>query len=148
MKCTECQQQTKSGRVTKSHHVGDRRIDVEVPAKVCACGESFIQGQVAARADLQVAAELARCGALDGATLRFQRKSLGLTAKRLADLLGLSASHLSHIENGKQPVPRLAAVLVGRMVLDRVDGAERTAELLGAVDHPTTPKSLKIRATV
>ena len=57
-----------------------------------------------------------RSGRLSGAQVRFLRKNAGISAKEFSQLLGISASHLSRVENGKtsslgEPTDRLVRTL-------------------------------------
>jgi len=92
---------------------------------------------------------LGRPNRLRGDQVRFLRRQVGFDAKRLATLMGISAEHLSRIENGRTPpsetLDRLARAIVAAALGSRaargiiVDHAEPLAT-------DTQPKPLIFKA--
>jgi DNA-binding transcriptional regulator YiaG len=84
-----------------------------------------------------VAALVRARGPLRGPEIRFLRRAMALSGKRLASLLGVTPSVLSRWENEKSPIgaqsDRLLRTLAGRE--DALEPAEVAALL--AVDDPT-----------
>src|SRR5947209_7675775 len=69
--------------------------------KCSTCGEIYIPAGALAEFELSVALTLARSGSRMPDAIKFMRKAAGLRATDLGELLGLTAEHLSRIENGK-----------------------------------------------
>jgi putative zinc finger/helix-turn-helix YgiT family protein len=127
------------GKAPAQVHVGKHLFTAELPAMCCdKCDEVYFDGSDLRRFESQAAAELAKAGESSAEALVFQRKTLGLMAKELAELLDIRPEHLSKWENGKLPVERRAAALVAAMVLEHVQGRSSTLECLRALRRPIT----------
>lgn len=61
-----------------------------------------------------VARALVAAGAADGDTLKWLRKTAGLRAADLADLLGVTAKTVSRWETGETPIDRATLLTLGR----------------------------------
>ena len=96
-----------------------------VPAVLCAdCGESVVYGKDLRRAELLAARELIGRGIRSGELLSWCRRSVGLLATELGELLAVSAETISRWENDR----REAEPAVWNTVADLVEDAlaERT----------------------
>lgn len=51
-------------------------------------------------------------GPLLGKEVRFLRKRMGMNARLFADRLGMTAVHISRLENGRRPLPRRVDLLI------------------------------------
>jgi transcriptional regulator with XRE-family HTH domain len=80
-----------------------------------------------------VARELANLGVRTGEAVRHMRKTLGLRAADLAQLLDLTPETISHWETGKAPISRAAFVAVGAMIQDAIDGRTTTRDRFAAL---------------
>jgi putative zinc finger/helix-turn-helix YgiT family protein len=139
-KCVQC----RGGRLVKAEAPETVRVgDVEVrfaavPVLRCeACGETYYDGPTMERVELHAAAELARAGVRSPEALRFMRKTIGMSGKDLAKLLGTTPETVSRWENGKAPIDRYAMVVVGALVEDALAGRQTTRELLEAGNKPS-----------
>jgi putative zinc finger/helix-turn-helix YgiT family protein len=117
--------------------LGRHTFRAQVAALRCsACKETFFDGPMLARFEQAVAAALGEAGEVSGEVLAFQRKTLGLSGRELAELLDVTPEHLSRWENGKAALDRRAAVLVARMALERLEGRAGTLEHLRSLRKP------------
>jgi putative zinc finger/helix-turn-helix YgiT family protein len=109
-----------------------------VPAEICdSCGESYVTHDDLGRAELTIAAEIARRGARSGESFRFMRKALGLKSGELAELFDLQPETVSRWEKGSQKLDPRAFALLGSVVADRLAGREELAlERLRALRAP------------
>lgn len=129
-KCTQCGgRHLRAGTVDHELTVGGVRFVVDgVPAAICeTCGESYVVLGDLERAELTVAAELARRGIRSGESFRFMRKALGLRANALAELFDLQPETLSRWEKGTQTLDPRAFALLGSLVVDRLEGRDEPA---------------------
>jgi putative zinc finger/helix-turn-helix YgiT family protein len=139
-RCVECKgTHLSDGHVPHELTVSGVSFVVDgVPAEICeTCGESYVADPDLERAELTVAAELARRGVRSGESFRFMRKALGLRANALAELFDLQPETLSRWENGTQTLDPRAFALLGSLVVDRLEGRGETAlARLRALRHP------------
>jgi putative zinc finger/helix-turn-helix YgiT family protein len=151
-KCVQCGGRAlHDGVVTHELTVGGARFVVEgVPAEICnACGESYVTGGDIERAELTIAAELARRGIRSGESFRFMRKALGLRSNALAELFDLQPETVSRWEKGMQTLDPRAFALLGALVVDRLEGREETAlARLRALRAPAKAPRAAIRITM
>lgn len=122
---------------------------VRAPAHTCKeCRAVFMAGDVLERIDLEVATVLAMKGPLQGETLRFMRKALGLRGFELASLLDITGETLSRWEHEQRPVDPMAWVLVGSLVLEHAGRPPVTLRRLLAVGKAKTaklPKTIQLK---
>ncbi len=137
-RCERC----KTGKLEKtvapdSVEVGKHVFTAKVPGLKCRqCGEIYFDGPSLERFELRVAVELARAGESSGDVMRFMRKTAGLRAMELAELLGVTPETVSRWETGKQPVEHRAMAVVGALVAERLEGKTSTLDNLKALRRP------------
>jgi YgiT-type zinc finger domain-containing protein len=148
MKCIKCGHEgLKKSMVTHEIRIGDHLVRGTVPAEVCTkCKESYVSGDALERLELQVAADVARSGHVNGDSFRFMRKALGYQAKELSEVIDTPAETISRWEKNARPVDRFAWVTLATMVIDKVDErAPSTREVLQAIKTPKPfPKAAKV----
>jgi len=108
--------------------------------KCSTCGEIYLPAGALGAFELSAALALARSGARKPDALKFMRKAAGLRATDLGELLGLTAEHLSRIENGKVPPDKRTVALIAALLEDKAAGTTRTIDQLHALDRPRKVK--------
>jgi DNA-binding transcriptional regulator YiaG len=87
------------------------------------------------RAHIEMAAQLAEDGPIDGESFAWMRRAISVQAKDLARLLGVTPETVSAWENGRGDVNRAAWFALSAMVMERggrkVDLHERMRRLAG-----------------
>lgn len=128
--------------------VGGHTFEGTVPAQVCPCGEALISHQALGHFEAAVARALVTAGAADGDTLKWLRKTAGLRAADLADLLGVTAKTVSRWETGETPIDRATLLTLGRLADDAGEGRSATADALRAMARPPTkaPRTVSLGA--
>ena len=93
MKCNNCgSDRWKRGTTPEALPIDGRTFKADLAADLCeTCGESLVSIDELGRFEGAIAAELARAGARSGEAIKFMRKTIGLRAVDLADLLGRGA---------------------------------------------------------
>jgi DNA-binding XRE family transcriptional regulator len=119
----------------------ERKIRVQKCSK---CGEVYLSAGALGDFELSAALALARAGVRKPKALKFMRKAAGLRATDLGELLGLTAEHLSRIENGKVPPDKRTVALIAAILEDKAAGTTRTVDQLRAIDRPRKLKG-KVR---
>lgn len=132
-KSTDLQAAEVEERRTVAAHTFTRMLPVTRCAK---CGEETIPLQALEAFDLEVAEELARHGEVSAEAFSFMRRTLGMKAADLAELLDVTPGTVSRWENGHEPIERRAAALLCALVLDRVEGRTGTLDRLRALLRP------------
>lgn len=118
------------GHVLLTRHVGKQRFEAQAPAFVCgSCDESFVADAHMEAFELAIARALAE-GPIEGASLKFMRRVLGLKGAELAVLLCVSAETVSRWETAFRPVNPNAFALVGALVRERIAGSGELLEHL------------------
>jgi putative zinc finger/helix-turn-helix YgiT family protein len=111
--------------------VGHRRFVASLPTRECpSCGEAYFEHVDLARFELAVASALVSDGDISPEAFRFMRKTIGLQAIELGELLDVTPETISRWEHGKLPVERRALALLGAMVADQEAGASITLDRL------------------
>lgn len=64
------------------------------------------------------------------AVFRAMRRAAGITARGLADLLGVAPETVSHWERGRLPVPRMAFALLRMLALDAAEDGDIVRRIL------------------
>jgi DNA-binding XRE family transcriptional regulator len=119
----------------------ERKIRVQ---KCSNCGEVYLSAGTLGHFELSAALALARAGVRKPKALKFMRKAAGLRATDPGELLGLTAEHLSRIENGKVPPDKRTVALIAAILEDKAAGTTRTIDQLRAIDRPRKLKG-KVR---
>jgi putative zinc finger/helix-turn-helix YgiT family protein len=145
-RCVECKGSLKAVQTKEVITIGEHRISLSLPARRCeSCRESYIDGEVAERADLIVASRLLDLGIATGAAFRFMRKALGLRAIDLAELLNVDAATVSRWENGKVAVDRAAIAALAAAASERLEGRDATLTRLRCLREGKRPaRTLRI----
>jgi len=146
-RCAECGGTLQSVKIEELHTVGEHKIRVhDIPAQKCsACGETYVTGDNARRADLLVADALIGAGIATGEAFRFMRKALGLRAVDLAEMLGVDAATISRWETGKIDVDRGALAALAAAVSEKLAGSNATLDRLKALrDERRPPRTLQV----
>lgn len=137
-RCPVC----KSGRLRKREtterlstcgHTFSARLET---LECSACGERLASAANLERFELRVAVELARAGLASGEAMRFMRKTLGLQALELAELLRVTPETVSRWETGKQPMDHRAMAVMGALVIERFEGRSAMHDTLRALLSP------------
>lgn len=134
MKCTNCGgSKFRSGATEETFKIGDgRQFVVRLPASLCtACGDAYVDGPVLGDAEREIARRLAESGEPSGASFRFMRKALGLSAKALAADLGLAPETISRWENGDRAVDAPTWLLLAGMAREPNGELARLVRTLG-----------------
>ncbi len=139
-KCTECgKTKLQTGFAPAEIEVGSRVFSREVAAQTCgACGAIFYDGPGLVAFEQDVVRWLAENGFASGEEFKLLRKTAGLWASELADLLGVSAETVSHWENDKHPFDRSTQTTLASLVLDHLDGRSTTLARLKKIREPAT----------
>jgi putative zinc finger/helix-turn-helix YgiT family protein len=106
--CVQCQKwEMREERVEYTRTVAGHSFTISLPARVCeSCREVYYSGQKLERVGLLIGQEFYRRGESSGEAVRFLRKSLGLKARELAELLGVAPDTVSRWETGKSSPDR------------------------------------------
>ncbi|MBW1940228.1 MAG: helix-turn-helix domain-containing protein [Deltaproteobacteria bacterium] len=109
MKCPICNSEMTCKKST--YHYQESGLDniylSDVEIYNCACGEEFVS--IPAGADLHtlIGLDIVKKNALlNGKEIRFLRKNMGLTAKKLSEYTGINNATISRWENGTQPISK------------------------------------------
>lgn len=139
MKCTKCGNRTERRAVGIAIDAAGRKFTRSVPADVCvSCGESFIEANALARAELEAAQALADAGVVSAETFRYMREALGFTAREFGMEIDVAPETISRWENKERPLGRLAWATLAAMVRDRLNGDERTRAAAGDAQAEST----------
>jgi DNA-binding XRE family transcriptional regulator len=124
--------------------VGEYTFSVTVP-RTSRGGISYEAGT---RAELAVARELVTRGAFTPESFRFLRKTLGLRAVDLAELLDVTPETISHWETGATAAPKAVWGVVAAMIGERVDDVPAVDEVLrrAATPRPAPRRAIALRA--
>lgn len=94
------------------------------------------------RHDVAIGAWLVEHGARTGDSLRWLRKTLGMKAIELAEVLGVTAETISRWENDRLEVDPIAWVVIGAIVRDHAAGETHTVDALRAArSRPKLPNT-------
>jgi len=120
MKCNHCGKDTAESREIRHEvDVDGTRFVGKVPGHKCtSCKETEIALDDLTRFERAVAMKLAEQGPVNGASLRYMRKSIPLSAAALAELLRVAPETVSRWETGERSVDRAAWLVVRSLLLD------------------------------
>jgi len=117
-------------KYTLKRKIAGRTYSVDVPVRVADDGEEVVDGEIAANADLAIAAAIAAQGPVAGETFAWMRRAAGLQAKVLAQLLDVRAESVSRWERGERPMDRAAWLLLADLILERAGKRMSVLELM------------------
>jgi len=148
-KCPSCGGALVASKKRETQSVAGREFVMTVTAGACrACGSVFLENASLQRAEMETACELARHGPVSGDAFRYLRKTLGLRAVVVADLLGVTPETISRWENGQRPVDKAAWMTLGSVVLEQASRRPETLERLRELRaHGPGARSVRIDAT-
>lgn len=133
----------------KKWSVAGTEYRVAIPAWACTqCDEVVLDGPSLVRAELTVAAELAKKGPIGPETFRFMRRAIATRAAEIARLLDVSPETVSHWENGRNAPPRAAWMLVSGLVLDAAAGETSTRERLESAAVARRKRAARVALTL
>jgi putative zinc finger/helix-turn-helix YgiT family protein len=137
-RCVQCKNPNLSIQKKKYNlTISGYKVEAELPAVQCkSCGQTYWDGEAIERFELTAAGWFARQGVYSGEVFKFMRKTLGLKATELAELLDVSVETISRWEQGHRPADRKALSILGSLVLDRNKGEESTLKRLRALHNP------------
>jgi putative zinc finger/helix-turn-helix YgiT family protein len=117
--------------------VAGRTFTADVPALRCqGCRKSYLDGPAVEAFELAVARELATQGPASGETFRFMRKTVGMRAADLAELLDVTPETISRWETGKLDVARAAWATLADIVVEQSEGRSRMLDRLRSLREP------------
>ena len=146
MKCYHCGQHMVNAKTQESVTVDGHKFQGTVRAKQCkGCGELLLDGPSLVEFERHIAAHLAESGARSGEAVRYMRKTLGLRAVDLAELIDVASETISRWETGVREPDRSALALLGALVTDAANGRHDTIDRLRALRKPRKlPKVVKL----
>ena len=136
-KCVSCGENSmRKGEITLTREVGEHVFSATVTGLICgACGETIADVEAGERFDLAVAEILSE--ALPTAdSFRFLRRVIGLRARDLARMLGITGDTISRWENGKHAIDRAAFFVLGKVVREKQSGSTAMLDLLVRGEMP------------
>jgi len=135
--CVTCgERAVRKGTVALTREVGEHVFSTTVAGHVCgACGETLTDLGDGERFDLAVAEILAEA-APTGDSFRFLRKVVGLRARDLARMLGITGDTISRWENNKHAIDRAAFFILGQIARERRAGLTAMQDLLVRGEMP------------
>lgn len=146
-RCVQCQgEKLLEVKEEERLEVAGKTFVGKVPAQKCAsCGELYFPGPALCDFELEVAGEFARHGEVSAEAFSFMRRSLGMQARELAELLDVAPETVSRWEHGKRQLERGTFALLAEMVLDRLEGRTTTLDRLRALMKPEPlPRLVKL----
>ena len=129
--CPTCSnEQLSLGSVSETTEVMGRRFHALLPAWICSnCNENFVSDSDLERYELAIAGHLAKAPP-SAQAFAYMRRALGLKALELAELLHARAETVSRWERGVRSIDWRAFALLGKLVLERIEGSQSTRRYL------------------
>jgi DNA-binding transcriptional regulator YiaG len=120
MKCGNCGKNSlETAKVRHEVNVDGARFVGMLPGHTCtSCKDTTIGLDDLTRFEHAVALSLAEHGPVGGASLRYMRKSIPLSAASLAELLRVAPETVSRWETGERAVDRASWLVVRGLLLD------------------------------
>lgn len=142
-RCVECKHEgLQDAKETHTREVAGHTFQAEVAVLACpSCGMTYCHASAVGEFDLQIAAWLARHGVSSSEAFQFMRRVLGLKGAELAALLDIEQETLSRWGKGHRPPDKKAVSILGSMLLDRMEGHDRTLQRLQALQNPPTSET-------
>ena len=140
-RCPECKcRRLRKGVIEETLNVGGVAFKAVLPASICRdCETDTVSHGDLVRFELAIGTWLGDHGIRTPETFRFMRKALGMKAADLAALLDLTPETVSRWENGKGTIDLGAFALLSKLVADRIEGSDKTVDLLRAIRYPGKP---------
>lgn len=146
--CVQCKgsdlRDVKDVHDRKFHLAGGQVIPFrfdEVPVTLCGtCGERYFAAGIGTAEDNAMTRELIARQIRDPAVFKWFRKSAGLKATELAEILGVTAETISHWENGHTEPTRTMWAIMDALVEDEIAGRTTTLDRLRSPAEPRIPK--------
>src|SRR5579883_2304302 len=118
----------------RTANIGGLILIAKVPGFQCeTCGEVWYSPAVLKSYELGLAKALAESGTRSGEAFRLMRKAIGIPARELAQILGLTNETISRWETEKREVDEHAMLLLGDLVFDAIAGRTTTKDRLQAL---------------
>lgn len=125
--CPACGGKTHTVRDRDTRCFGSLEVTTQISGFQCNnCNEIFYSYSAMMEAELSGAYAVATAGLLDGESLRFRRKAIGLPLAIFANLCNCSEAYAKMTENGDFSVPTEYAELLNRMVMNYIASWSRT----------------------
>lgn len=139
MRCMECSNDQMTRRSEREERsVAGYTFVADMPVHRCErCGEAVFDYASLHGFNLAIAGKLAELGASSNEAFKFMRTAIGMKAAELAALLEVAPETISRWETGQRSVDRGALMVLGAMVLDRIEGKTTTLDRLQALREPT-----------
>jgi putative zinc finger/helix-turn-helix YgiT family protein len=150
-RCASCKStDVRGGAQSIAFDMGPHTFEGQVAGHRCAsCEETFYDGDDLGRFEQLVARWLADNGFTAPDEIKFLRKTAGLRARELAELLDVTPETVSHWENGKHPADPTTREVLAALVLDALDGRTTTRDRLVTMKRPPLAKGrVRIRRPV
>lgn len=149
--CTRCGGQ-RLGTITDQYSLDvgfGAPLSVQVEVRGCEdCRRAIHAGAARKAAEMAALRLVAFSGNVNGGTLRFLRRTIGLQSKELASLLRLGPGTISRWENGVRKLDVNVWVVVACLALELADGddSRRTSRILEAIRAGEAPlQSIVVR---
>ena len=127
-----------------SRKIDGRTFSVEVPTVERVPGEVGVAAEVVGAVECAIASAIV-LGPPSAAGFKFVRRALGLTAVRLAELLGVRAESISRWENSVVPFDRATWIALGDLALERVGRpVTALARMEGLAAGAAAPKQVHV----
>ncbi|MBL8605160.1 MAG: type II toxin-antitoxin system MqsA family antitoxin [Myxococcales bacterium] len=139
-RCHACGGALGKGSLEHSMVVAGHRFVAALPSVRCTqCGQESVSDAALEQFELRVSELLLESGTHAPEALVWFRRSIGLRATELADLLGVTPETVSRWENGKVAPPNTAIVVMGKLAVTR--GPKRE-ELIALLRSSAAPRPL------
>jgi len=143
-RCHACKGELVDATSTETWTVAGQCFEVTLPTQRClACGEETFAASALVRAERAVARALIDSGMHSGDVVRWVRKSAGLRAVDLAELLGVAPETVSRWENDKHPIDRASWATLAALATEGLDGPT-AARLRAAASPAQLPPVLRL----
>lgn len=147
-KCVTCGGKTlRDGVDRHEQRLGPQVFVAELPATICAsCKESYVTSDTLLAFEGGVARHLAQHGPATGESFRFMRKSVGISAKDVAEMLATTPETISRWEKGANGVgvDLWAWSTLAAIVLDELAGKTATRDRLAATRRTKLAKTVAV----
>lgn len=138
MRCIECKKGTlQVNLIDTKREVAGHTFVIPRWGRTCSiCKEVFFDDEEVTKIDFVIARKLIDAGISNGKAFKFVRKSAGLRAASLAELLSVTIDTIFRWETTKVKIPLASRVLLGMILVDRIRGYSITIDTLRAFNNP------------